>query len=59
MRENDLGFKAGNLRRGAEHLNVGVVLLWGEERLLGTPLHFWVGLVLGHGTQENVERAQM
>lgn len=35
---NDLGSKARNLERGPECLDMGVVLLWGEKRLLGTSL---------------------
>lgn len=31
----------------------------GEERFLGTSLHFQVCLVLGQGMQKNPERAQV
>lgn len=37
----------------------GIALLWGEERFLGTSLHFQVCLVLGRSLQKNPERAQV
>lgn len=37
---NDLGFKAGNLGRGVECLNVREILFGTEQRLLGIPVPF-------------------